>query len=203
MASADELLPAETQDDWRVFADDVVVVHATSEERMSPTKEELDAGEGFIPRVVHLAVDRTLWTRDGSPQPPSELALQLDGWTFHGTQETPLRFEGEPMIRVGQTYVMPIVYLTPGRAVQSPSWADLSVTAIIPASNGVLGDGDTLAGGNESRSAVVRRLWGEDVDAAGRLLRDAPLPAYASPYMALPPTDRYTAIANAKAGKSD
>jgi hypothetical protein len=191
VGSADEILPAQTASDWRTYADHLVVAKVTAEEKTPLSKEDTAAGEGFIDRILTFKIEDVLWSRGNAPDSPSELKISIDGWTVHDNKETPMRFEGEPQILVDHTYVLPITYLAQGRLVESPAWINLSVTAIIPADNGELGQGDSIVG---KPSEVVSSLWGQPVSAAATLLETTPLPEEAAPYMDLPPTDRLTAI---------
>ncbi len=55
--------------DWVSFADAVVVVRVTREERVSPSPEETQRGEGYVNRVVTIDVEESVWTRSGGPTP--------------------------------------------------------------------------------------------------------------------------------------
>jgi hypothetical protein len=195
VGEADELLPAATASDWRTYADHLVLAEVTSAVKLPMTQEEIAAGEGFAPRRLTFTIDKVLWSQDGSRPAPSELQLEVDGWTVHDGKATPLRFSGEPVILEGHSYVLPITYLRPGRLVSKAQWSNLSVTAIVPADQGELGHGDDIVG---SPSAVVTKLIGRPVAAAAKLLSETPLPEVAESYMDLPPTDRFKAIDRAQ-----
>lgn len=175
------------------------MVAKLASEAQVPLTEEEAAGEGFQDRVLTFQLGKTLWSREVAPEAPAELKISVDGWTVKNEKRTPLRFEGEPQLLPGHTYVLPITYLSQGRLVDTPTWIDLSVTAIIPADDGELGQGDRIVG---ERSAVVSSLLGKPISAATTLLEKTPLPDEAAPYMGLPPTDRLTAIAKVRGGAS-
>jgi len=194
IGEAEELLPGETLEDWRTYADHVVRVRVDSEKRGRLTPEEMKNGEGFVDRTLSFSVEQVLWSSPHAAAPPSRLTLQLDGWAVKGDRDLPVRFEGEPMIEVGNEYVMPIVRLTPGRQVAIPQWSNLSVRAILPISGEVIGRGDALVGGDPSRSPAAGRLWGRRVASVASELAVTRLPQKAAPYMQLAPTDRLNAI---------
>jgi hypothetical protein len=201
VAQADELLPAETAEDWRIYADHLVRVRVPKIIEGEVSKEDLAAGEGYIPRVISFQIMDVLWTRTGAIAAPKDMTLEIDGWTFHGDEKTPLRFDGEPMIVADHEYVMPIVYLDKDQLVDIPGWSNLSVTAIIPATGDKLGSGDAIVGGNRNRSDVVTELWGRSGVDAARVLASTETPAYAKPFMDLPPMTRLRHVRGAQRPK--
>ena len=153
VAEGDELLPSATVADWRYYSDHLVRVRVVAVERGQVSEDDKAVGEGYVPRNLTFAVEDLLWSRPGSPAAPERFTIEVDGWTFHGKTERPLRFQGEPMINVGHDYVLPIVFLTKGTVVTTAGWSNLGVRAIVPADKGVLGEGDTTVGGPAGRPA--------------------------------------------------
>lgn len=200
VADADELLPSESPVDWIIYADHVVRAHVVAIEKGRTSEEELKAGEGFIPRTVSLHIDETLWSRAKARPVPSNLDLGFDGWTFKGDDEYPLRMHGEPMLKAGSSYVLPIVYLEVGRLIDIPGWSNLSAATIIPMQEGVLGKGDTLAGGLDARPSIVVDVWDKSPLDLVALLESKEVPDYARPFMDLPASDRAFEIALARYG---
>jgi hypothetical protein len=124
----------------------------TSEQALPASDEEIAAGEGFIPRVLGIHIDKVLWSRTGAPAAPTDFDTQLDGWDFHGDDRTPIRLEGEPAMAVGDTVVMPITYLSRTAVVNTAGWAPLSADSILPYDGSVLGGTGTDPGASASAS---------------------------------------------------
>lgn len=131
---------------------------------------------------------------------PNTLELGFDGWTFKGEDEYPLRMSGEPMLKAGSSYVLPLVYLEVGRLIDIPGWSNLSAATIIPIQDGVLGRGDTLAGGLSARPSIVVDVWEKGPHDLVVLLESTEVPDYARPFMELPASDRAYEIALARYG---
>jgi hypothetical protein len=138
-ADADALLPSTTATDWVTYGDHLVEATVTSEQALPASDEEIAASEGFIPRVIAIHIDKVLWSRTGAPAAPADFDTQLDGWDFHGDERTPVRLEGEPMMAVGDTVVMPITHLDQTATVDTAGWAPLSADSILPYDGSVLG----------------------------------------------------------------
>lgn len=101
-------------------------------------------GDGCIPRVINLRVDKVLWSRKEPPKAPSSFETDLDGWQFRGDQRKPVRLRGEPMMKVGKQYVLPIVYFAETKRVPSAGWSALSPDSVFPYQGGLLGKGDVI-----------------------------------------------------------
>jgi hypothetical protein len=67
LAEGLEVLPSSSAVAWVTYADHMVVVQIDGEKRLGPTKDEVEASEGFIPRHVALTVKEVLWSRSGTP----------------------------------------------------------------------------------------------------------------------------------------
>jgi hypothetical protein len=144
VSAADQLLPSDTLTDWVTYGDHLVVVTVTGQRELAPTSEETAAGEGYIPRVISLRVDKVLWSRKQAPNAPSSFETDLDGWQFHGDQRKAVRLQGEPMMTVGKQYVLPIVYFSKTKRVPNAGWSALSPNSIFPYEAGILGKGDAI-----------------------------------------------------------
>lgn len=177
IAESEQLVPGDTLTDWRSFSDHLAVVTVTDQRKMKPSAAEVAAGEGLIPRIIHLRVDSIMWSRPEAPDPPTSFDANFDGWEFKGDQLTPLRLRGEPMLSVGKQYVMPIVRLAENDDSASGGWSPLG-TGIIPYESGVLGLGDPLITTKADAGEVWRRYYKEPAaDLSDALRHTAPYPA--------------------------
>lgn len=197
VAQTDQLLPSATKQDWVTYSDHLVLATMTGERRLAAGAEEQQAGEGFIPRVVTLRIDDLLWSRQGARPAPETVDLDLDGWRFKGETLTPVRMEGEPMLNAGGRYVLPLTYLEVTKTVSVPGWTALSADAILPCQNGVIGEGDVVAGRHADATgpdaAIRDTVWNQPLGSLIWALRStAPDPAAT---MSLPPDERYQAVA--------
>lgn len=201
VADGDNLLPSATATDWVTYSDHLVQITLTGERALEPSDEEKAAGEGFIPRVVTAHVDKVLWSRSGAPAAPATMDMDLDGWTFHGDAKTPLRLDGEPLMAVGDTYVVPITYLSQTDTVSAAGWSPLSADSILPYAGGTLGAGPTVVGysgpaSDPSRATAVRdNAWGQSASDLVATLKATAPDAAASPYMNQPPDVRFHKVA--------
>ncbi|CAG7644990.1 hypothetical protein [Actinacidiphila bryophytorum] len=202
VADGDDLLPSATATDWVTYSDHLAVVTVTAEHALPASAEEVAAGEGFIPRVITAHVDKILWSRPDAPAAPTTMDWDLDGWTFHGDVQTPVRLDGEPSMAVGEQYVVPITYLSPTLTVNEAGWEPLSTEALLPDANDTLGAGaqvigyDGPASDPTHESAVKDDAWGgTPEELAATLAATAPDPA-AAPYMQLPPDVRFASVNN-------
>src|SRR3954452_1191701 len=189
VAQSDQLLPSTSLTDWSSFADHLATVTVTAERKLSPSPDEVAAGEGYIPRVITLRVDSLLWSRTKAPAAPASFDIDLDGWMFHGSTLTPTRLEGEPMMTVGKQYVMPIVYLQASPNVQVPGWSPLAPDSIIPVASGVLGQGDVTPGGPVVGTPRAQFDGNSAAALTSALKNTAPYAAVAN-QMNLPPDER-------------
>ncbi|WP_225844747.1 hypothetical protein [Streptomyces sp. HPF1205] len=196
VADADALLPSDTATDWVTYSDHLAVVTITSERALPPSAEETAAGEGFIPRVVTAHVDQVLWSRPGAPTAPTTMDWDLDGWTFHGDERTPLRVDGEPSMAVGERYVVPITYLSPTTTVDEAGWEPLSSDSLLPDADNTVGAGAKVYGysGPQSDPAhttdVKDDAWGGTPEELAATLAATPPDPNAAAYMDLPPDVR-------------
>lgn len=195
IAQSDQLLPSATLTDWRSFADHLVVVTVKSERRLSATAEERTAGEGYIPRVLDLQIDSTMWSRSGAPAPPGSFETELDGWSFSEDTVTPIRLEGEPMMDVGKQYIMPIVYLKVSKRIPIPGWSPLAPETISPYDSGRLVQDQLLARMKAESDTPRGRFGGQEASALAAALRASrPYPELTGS-MTLPPDERARLVA--------
>ncbi|SDJ51882.1 hypothetical protein [Streptomyces indicus] len=186
--------PNHTAADWVTYAEHVVVVKVTAERELPASQEELAAGEGYLPRQVDLAVQKVLWSSEKSTtQVPASFPWLADGWSFHGTERTPMVMEGTPRMEVGHTYVMAVEWqpgISEGGDEIPGQWRGLGSGSTIPYDDGVLGQGEsegeilspaqTLAAAETGPDGLSLEdsLTGKDTSALVSALNSAePLPA--------------------------
>lgn len=183
-------LPSATLTDWVTYADHVAIVRFDSSRAIAPTQEELDAGEGFIPRATTFSVVRVLWSRKDAPPAPTTLELGIDGWTFEGDNKRPLRVEGQPAIdKLGTEYLMPISYLRKDETTLADFWAYLSVSSILPVADGLVAHVTSAAG--EVVPAATKAVAGLPLAKVTALLNAQRPDPFAAPFASDPPTTRF------------
>jgi hypothetical protein len=158
IAHGSDRLPNHTASDWVTYADHVVVVTATAEKELPANEEEVEVGQGYIPREVNLQVKDTVWSRADAakPAPAPAFAWPAAGWTF--TQDggrTPMALEGQPRIEVGHSYLMALAW-QPASTDESGQtipgeWRGLGENSVIPYDSGVIGKGESQ--GSEQATA--------------------------------------------------
>ncbi|RVX41919.1 hypothetical protein EDD27_4524 [Nonomuraea polychroma] len=168
LAHGSDRLPNHTASDWVTYADHVVVVTAKAERELPAHQEEIEAGQGYLPREVTLEVENTLWSRDGAakPAPVAEFAWPAAGWTFSEQGRRPLAVEGRPRIEVGHTYVLAIVWVpafTDGGETVPGQWRGLGESSVLPYDGGVIGDGES-EGRIQSAAATMNERASEGPD---------------------------------------
>lgn len=194
ISNGDQLLPSETLTDWSTYSDHLVVVTVAGQRELAPTPEEVAAGEGYIPRVISLDIDKVLWSRKDAPSAPASFETDLDGWQFNGDRRTAVRLRGEPMMEVGKQYVLPILYFDKTETVQNAGWSTLSPNSIFPYQEGTLGKGDVIPSLQAKNLATPTDARGPFFDKdpaqlAAALQATPPDPA-AADAMTLPPDER-------------
>lgn len=171
--------------DWVSFADAVVVVEVISEERVPPTSEEERRGEGYVSRVVTLAVQETAWSRPDGPVMPDAFDLVTFGWVLREGEEVPARSAGAPRLEVGQAFLMPVLHL------DGEGWLVLSHQSIM----GVDDSGALTPGDEEDVTDAVDALRDRSVDGVGELLTSTPPhPELATVDPNAGPIERMTAV---------
>jgi hypothetical protein len=146
LAEGLEVLPSSSAVAWVTYADHMVVVQIDGDKRLEPTKDEVEAGEGFIPRHVALSVKKVLWSRSGTPaKAPTSMTWASGGWVFHGKVEQPLRRDGVPWLIPGHSYLVPITFtaLSPNSS-DKAAWIPLGSENAMPFDGGVVGRGEKI-----------------------------------------------------------
>lgn len=194
ISDGDQLLPSDTITDWVTYADQLVVVTVAGERKLAPTAEEKKAGEGYIPRVIDLRIDRVLWSRSGAPTAPASFETDLDGWQLKGDQRTAVRLKGEPMMVVGKEYVLPIVYFSKTKKVPNSGWSTLSPDSIFPYQSDTLGKGDVIpslqAKGADTPTDARAPYFGKNASQLVAAMKATPPDPAAAGVMNLPPDER-------------
>lgn len=190
-AEGQNLLPSETLEDWVTYSDHVAVVKLASTRDIPASDEEVKAGEGYIPRATTYEITSVLWSRKGAREAPSTIETDIDGWSFKEGTKTPVKLKGQPLLdKIGNVYVMPIVYLEKTASVGVAGWSNLSPDSILPFEDDVVGRGDSIIG-DDGRTKAVDQLWGQSrQDLTSTLSEQRPDPA-AEPFMSDPPDVRY------------
>ncbi|MEO3806027.1 hypothetical protein [Nonomuraea sp. B1E8] len=168
LAHGSDRLPNHTASDWVTYADHAVVVTVKAERELAADQEELEAGQGYLPREVTLEVKDTLWSRDGAakPAPVPEFAWSAAGWTFGEKGRRPLAVEGRPRLELGHTYIMAIVWVpafTDGGEAVPGRWRGLGESSVLPYDGGVIGDGE-LEGRIQSAAVTMDQRASEGPD---------------------------------------
>jgi hypothetical protein len=188
----------------------MVVVQIDSENRLEPTKEEVEAGEGFIPRQVSLSVKKVLWSRSGTPAlAPTSMTWTSGGWVFQGTMEQPLRRDSVPWLIPGHTYLVPITFtaLSPNSS-ERATWIPLGSENAMPFDGGVVGRGEKIMIGSTTyngskptgETAMRDFAWSKTAaEITAKHNNSQPDPA-AEKYMNLSPIDRYAAVQETSGG---
>lgn len=212
MVEGVEQLPAKTATDWVTYGDHLVRVHIDSEQRIAPTAEELQAGEGLIGRQVSLTIEETLWSRPKAPTTvPKTLVWDAGGWHFKGETEQPLQYSGVPLLEPGHTYLVVINYGPMSLDGTGPSqWMPLSGTAMLPFDDNTIGkgekipldDGTTYAGmSHKGETAMRDSLWGATAQTAITTLKQTAPDPKAAQHMDKNPVQRYNAVLEATTPK--
>lgn len=194
ISDGEQLLPSETLTDWSTYSDHLVVVTVAGQRELAPTADEVRAGEGYIPRVIDLRVDKVLWSRKDAPGAPASFETDLDGWQFKGDRRTAIRLRGEPMMEVGKEYVLPIVHFDKTKTVPNAGWSALSPDSIFPYQGGTLGEGDVIpslqAKGLATPSDARGPFFDKDPAELAAALKATPPDPAAADAMTLPPDER-------------
>ncbi|WP_433167089.1 hypothetical protein [Kribbella sp. CA-247076] len=167
LADGDDRLPSGSATDWVTYADHVVVVNATSETALPPTRTEIERGEGLIGRKVDLEVQKVLWSRKDAAQPaPRSWEYNATGWVFaDGKPETrtALALHDRPRIETGHQYVLAIAWQAPqcatGDTAVPGRWMGLGSGSELPFDGGVIGQGE-----NEGQLQTVDQVRSEAAD---------------------------------------
>jgi hypothetical protein len=180
IAQGDDRLPSTTVTDWVTYADHVVVVVASTEKLLPPTRTELERGEGLLGRTVTLQVTDVLWSRDGAPPVPKRWDYHAVGATFtggHPEKPTPVALYDQPRLERGHRYIMAITWEEPrcssGDVPQPGQWMGLGEGSQLPFDGGVIGQGENQ--GRSQNASQARAMaaeagpnWGLEERMAGK-----------------------------------
>lgn len=204
LAEGLEPLPASGAEAWVTYADHLVEIQIDTEKRLEPTKDEIEAEEGLIPRVVTATVVSTLWSRPGTKATaPSTVTWGAGGWVFEGDKQQELRLDGVPWLVVGHRYLVPIAYTAlVADTSDPPRWIPLGAKNAMPYDNQIIGHGEEILTGGESykgsdpsgETDVRDLVWGKNGDDAAEILRATSPDTAAAKYMNLSAINRYTAV---------
>jgi hypothetical protein len=137
-----------TADDWATVADRVVVGTVKSEKLLPPTTAEAARGEGLLGRTVTIAVERTVWSRQGAPAVPAQITLSAVGSTFSGgvnNNRRRLAYHDASRVETAHRYVFAIRYVPANcdEGQQTPArWAGIGSGGVIPFDTATLGTGE-------------------------------------------------------------
>ena len=122
--------PVEDVYDWAEYADVVILGTITDEEELPLDEEVVENDEGYVGREVTIAVDDTVWIRDGLPGYfPDPLVIETMGWVMVDGDLSPFALTGGPRLEVGSQYLLPLVY---GGGNDSESWFELAPDQSLP-----------------------------------------------------------------------
>ncbi|WBB59940.1 hypothetical protein O7599_31060 [Streptomyces sp. WMMC500] len=159
VAHASDRLPNRTASDWVTYADHVVVVTATAERELPADPEEVEAGQGYIPREVTLEVDDVVWSRAGAAEsaPAPDFTWPAPGWTFRQDgSRSPMALEDRPRVEVGHRYLMALTwrpaFTEEGETIPG-QWRGLGENSTLPYDDGVIGRGESE--GSEQAAAAA------------------------------------------------
>jgi len=150
LGDGDDRLPSATATDWVTYADHVVIVSATSERALPPSRTETERGEGLIGRKVGLEVKEVLWSRKGAAQPaPRSWEYNATGWVFSDGKledRQPLALRERPRIESGHQYVLAITWEGPrcsdDDAPEPGRWMGLGEGSELPFDGDLIGQGE-------------------------------------------------------------
>jgi hypothetical protein len=126
----------DTFQDWVTYGDYLVEFVVVSEERIPPSKEELDRGEGTIGRRITIDLSKPLWSRPTlrkGLKAPSTIVTGGGFWAFHGKTEQRVRIDNRDWLEVNSHYLAILSYIDEEYAVNpkkspssaSPHWGPL------------------------------------------------------------------------------
>lgn len=145
LGDARDRTASRTAEDWVTYADHVLVVTVVKEVRGSPSKDEIEKGEGLVPRTVQLRVDKVLWSAPDAPQPPpQEVSQQSAGWILRENRETKFALRDFARLEQGHTYVKALEWIDDpcDKDPSKGSWGALGAGDTIPFDTDALGAGE-------------------------------------------------------------
>ncbi len=181
--------PSYTAQDWVTYSDAVALVEVTKEQREAPSEDDVQLGEGTVPRTVTLQVIDILWSAPEGTPLPQTVKYEALGWAFHsGNTESgaPLVSLDRPRFESGQQYLVALDWederCYEGDGVIPGSWRGLGANSALPVTDGVIGVGEfggqqrDLARAEEyaasllEENSVAEAVTGEGPDDVRKLL---------------------------------
>lgn len=150
VASGSGTFPSQTATDWVTYADHVVVARAVRQSIGEPSKEELEAGKGTIPRQMTYQVQEVIWSTARPDRPaPSTFEFSVWGSSFRNGNTgdlVPIASADSPRSELGRTYVIALVSdearCSPGDTKIPAQWTTLGTDSILPFDDGIIGNGE-------------------------------------------------------------
>ena len=183
-ASVQFVVPSESISDWLSFAKHIAVVRVVREEQMPVAPEVTARGEGHVPGIITLQVERIIWTAPGAAPASGELHVGSLGWTMHDGKLRAIN----PDLKVGGTYLVAFANFRSGLAPLRP----ISLAIV---------DGEVVSAGKTARSSSgewVGSLDGLSVDDVQKLLATTPPDALAIRFRNLAVEEQIEAVHRAK-----
>lgn len=185
------IFASSTLEDWKSYADHIVVYEAVSEREMPPqTGYGAPRDEGLIGRRVTVRVQWSLWSAKSAPELPDAVDIAAPGWTLHEGERRRLDLRGAPRLHVGQSFLAPLVWrsdLEPGR------WQPLCFESQLEVIDGKATD----ASPNEVDETLREALVGESIERVEELIREQQRSPLAVKYEDLRPPERVQAVLDA------
>lgn len=107
-----KVVAVDSATDAVTWTDTVAVITVTSD-RVVPGGEGAEQGASWMDgRLATFRIDKVLWSRPGTQQPPPTFECQVAGWfRSEGEQGIPMRDRHGVRFEVDRTYVAPIGYV--------------------------------------------------------------------------------------------
>lgn len=168
--------------DWTSYATQVSVVKVEAERELPP--EPPGEPEQYVPRMVTLRIERTIWP--GGPQSARDsIELLADGWLQASDGSRRELVSGGPRITVGQRLLVPLF-------LDSDRWGVLTASSVLVLSNGQKAENAVVTQFADTPAAAA--LSGRSMASLARTLANTPADAEAARHAALPPIERRLAV---------
>jgi hypothetical protein len=162
VASAAEIFPAGSLEDWKSYADHVVIFSVQSERALPRRDDDVAAGEGRQGRQVDLHIEEVIWSAERAPRLPADLAMLTTGWVYRDGKRLEMRYRDAPRLKVGQRYLSPMTRLELG---PTPEWGPLSLGSQLGIEGSVIAEDDAIGSPGAVREQFAGRSLNVLVDA--------------------------------------
>lgn len=152
MAEGLQRVSSQTASDWANAADAVVAADVIEETSLGPGVSETvgRGGADLVGRTVSLRIDKVLWRApEVAVSVPDTLEVNAFGWmqdTRLDGKRVPVVTHGTARLEVGHTYVIALAQLDPAcresEALKAVRWSPIGAGGILPADEGVIGNGE-------------------------------------------------------------